>query len=185
MSLIGKKPITIPENVTLTLAGKVVTVTGPGGELKHIIPAAISPTLENKTLKLSRLDDTPKSRALHGLTRALINNMVTGVTAGFKKNLELVGTGFRVVKQGDKLVFSLGLSHPVEIQSPEGIKFEVEGNNKITVLGIDKQQVGLIAAEIRSFRPPEVYKGKGIRYANEVVRRKAGKAAKVGAAGGE
>lgn len=185
MSLIGKQPVTIPENVTLTLEGKVVSVKGPAGELTHTIPPAITPVLEDKTLKLSRLDDIPKSRALHGLTRALINNMVIGVTEGFKKNLELIGTGFRVVKQGDKLVFSLGFSHPVEIQSPDGIKFEVEGNTKITISGIDKQKVGQVAAEIRNFRPPEVYKGKGIRYENEVVRRKAGKAAKVGAAGGE
>lgn len=185
MSLIGKKPIIIPETVTLSLEGKSVTVTGPGGELKHTIPSVITPKLEDKKFQLSRQGDTPQSRALHGLTRALVNNMVIGVTAGFRKKLELIGTGFRVVKQEDKLVFSLGLSHPVEMQSQEGITFEVEGNNKITISGIDKQKVGQVAAEIRNFRPPEVYKGKGIRYENEVVRRKPGKAAKVGAAGGE
>lgn len=181
MSRIGNQQITIKDNVTVTQDGNQVTVKGPLGELKETLPKEIKITQEGGVLVFKRPSDVPAIKALHGLTRALVNNLIEGVTVGYSKNLEMVGTGYRVSKAGESLTLSVGLSHPVEIKAVPGITFEVEGNNKITVKGINKQQVGQVAANIRAVRPPEPYKGKGIRYEGEVVRRKAGKAAKTAA----
>lgn len=183
MSRIGKTPIDVPESVSIKIDNSTVAVKGDKGELSFKTTPNVKVIQKDGQLIVSRHKDDKQSRALHGLTRALIFNMVTGVQEGYSKKLELVGTGYRVAKEGNKLVLSLGFSHPVEVVESEGVKLEIEGNNKITVSGIDKQQVGQVAAEIRSISKPEPYKGKGIRYQDEVVRRKAGKAAKVGAAG--
>jgi len=181
MSRIGNQPIIIPDSVTVTQEGNSVTVKGPQGELTQGLPKQIKIEIKDKELTFSRPTDTPEIKSLHGLTRALVNNMITGVTQGYSKELEMVGTGYRVAKSGDKLTLSVGYSHPIEFTPNSGISFEVEGNNKITIKGIDKQLVGQVAANIRAVRPPEPYKGKGIRYVGEQVRRKAGKAAKAAA----
>lgn len=181
MSRIGNAIIQIPENVNLSVDGLRVEVTGPMGNLSHRLPREIKMVEQDKVLTFKRSSNIPAHRALHGLTRALINNMIEGVTKGFVKRLELVGTGYRVTKTGNGISVSVGYSHPIEVTTPQGITLEVEGNNKIIIKGIDKYQVGQVAANIRKIRKPEPYKGKGIRYEGEAVRRKAGKAAKVGA----
>ncbi len=176
MSRIGKKPISLPPGVEVKRDGSIITVKGPKGTLTQDIPEEISFVLEDGQLLMQRPSDDKKHRSLHGLSRALLANMVEGVTNGFEKKLELVGVGYRAQLQGNKLVISIGFSHPVEIDPPEGIEFEVPAVTKITVKGIDKQLVGNTAAHIRAIRKPEPYKGKGIKYENEVIRRKAGKA---------
>lgn len=179
MSRIGRLPIAIPNGVTFTVTpDNVVTVKGPKGELVKAMNTAINIAVEDNSVVVTRDNDQKQNRALHGLTRALINNMIIGVTEGYKKTLELVGVGYRAQVQGNKLVMSLGFSHPVEIEPVEGVQFQVEGNNKVVVSGIDKQKVGNVAADIRSWRKPEPYKGKGIKYDNEVIRRKEGKTGK-------
>jgi large subunit ribosomal protein L6 len=176
MSRIGRLPISLPAGVTVTVEeGNVVRVKGPKGELKESINPDIKVNIEDAVLTVTRPTDEKKHRALHGLSRALIANMVTGVTQGYEKTLEIVGVGYKAAKNGKKLVLNMGFSHPVEIEEPTGIAFDVPAPNTIVVKGIDKQHVGEIAAEIRDVRPPEPYKGKGIRYRNEVVRRKVGK----------
>ena len=182
MSRIGRTPITIPTEVQVSLSGDTLTIKGPKGELTQQIPPVITLKLEEGLIKVERKNDLKQTRALHGLTRALIANMVHGVTQGYTKILELVGTGYRVAKQGNKLVISVGYSHPVEYSERDGVQLEVESNNIIKISGINKQLVGQVAAEIRAIRKPEPYKGKGIRYQGEQVRRKPGKAAK-GASG--
>lgn len=178
MSRIGKMPIAIPGGVEVKVDGDVVTVKGPKGELTHTIAAPITVAIEEGQVLVTRPDDERDSRSLHGLTRTLIANQIIGVTEGYSKDLEVVGTGYRVAAKGQGLEFALGFSHPVFVEPPAGITFEVEGNTKLTVRGIDKQAVGEAAANIRKLKKPEPYKGKGIRYAGEVVRRKAGKAGK-------
>jgi large subunit ribosomal protein L6 len=179
MSRIGIKPVTIPANVEVKIDGNnYAVVKGPKGQLEQQLPKIINIAVEGNEINVSRDSEEKEYRSLHGLTRTLINNMVTGVTEGYQKTLEIVGVGYRAQKQGKKLVLHLGLSHPVEMEDPEGIETEVEGTNKIIVKGIDKQQVGNYAAIIRDWRRPEPYKGKGIKYSDEVVRRKAGKTGK-------
>ena len=178
MSRIGKVPVPVPAGVDVTSDGGAVTVKGPKGTLTHTVAAPISVAQEEGTLVVTRPDDERASRSLHGLTRTLLANLVTGVTEGYIKKLEIVGTGYRVVAKGSDLEFALGFSHPVQVTAPEGITFQVESPTKFSVSGIDKQQVGEVAANIRKIRKPEPYKGKGVRYAGEVVRRKAGKAGK-------
>jgi large subunit ribosomal protein L6 len=180
MSRIGKLPITVPSGVDVTIDGQHVTVKGPKGELSHTVVSPI--TIERNddgSLAVSRPDDERESRALHGLSRTLVANMVTGVTEGYEKKLEIVGVGYRVLAKGPSAVeLSLGFSHPVTFQAPDGVTFTVESATKFAVQGIDKQRVGEVAANIRKLRKPEPYKGKGIRYAGEHVRRKVGKAGK-------
>lgn len=183
MSRVGNAPIQIPQGVTVEKTGGRVVVKGPKGELNLIVDPAITITVEESQILLKRKNEEKKNKALHGLTRALINNMVLGVTNGWSRNLELVGVGYRAVGSGNKLTLSVGYSHPIEVSAPEQVQFEVTDNTKIKVSGIDKQLVGAIAAKIKAVRPPEPYKGKGIRYEGEYIRRKAGKAGKVGAAG--
>jgi len=178
MSRIGKMPVPVPSGVDVKIDGANVSIKGPKGTLEHTIPAPITVAQADDTLVVARPDDERNSRALHGLTRTLLSNMVTGVTQGYTKNLEIVGTGYRVVAKGKDLEFALGFSHPVLVKAPEGITFAVESPTKFSVSGIDKQQVGEVAANIRKLRKPEPYKGKGVRYAGEVVRRKVGKAGK-------
>ncbi|MGH9305140.1 MAG: 50S ribosomal protein L6 [Acidimicrobiales bacterium] len=179
MSRIGKSPITIPSGVEVTLAGRSVTVKGPGGTLRREMPGEITMRREDSSLVVERPDDQRHNRALHGLTRSLVANMVTGVTTGYHKELEIVGVGYRATARGPtELELALGFSHPVVVKAPDGIAFEVASPTRITVRGIDKEKVGQAAADIRKIRKPEPYKGKGVRYAGEVVRRKAGKAAK-------
>ncbi|MCI9888099.1 50S ribosomal protein L6 [Micrococcales bacterium 31B] len=178
MSRIGRLPIPVPANVEVTLDGNAVKVKGPKGELQHVVPAQISVVKEENTIVVSRVDDERLSRSLHGLTRSLISNLVQGVTDGYEKKLEIVGTGYRVAAKGTDLEFALGFSHPVTVKAPAGITFAVESPTKFSVTGIDKQQVGEVAANIRKIRKPEPYKGKGVRYAGENVRRKAGKTGK-------
>lgn len=181
MSRIGSAPITVPNNVTVTVEGQDVLVKGPQGELQmHYEPQVKVEVVDNQVLVKRKRDDKI-SRSLHGLTRALLANMVNGVEKGWQKRLELVGVGFRAQSSGDKLTLNVGYSHPVEIAAPEGIKFAVEDNTKVLVSGIDKITVGQVAARVRAVRPPEPYQGKGIRYSGEYVRRKAGKAGKAGA----
>ncbi|MDD4801677.1 MAG: 50S ribosomal protein L6 [Syntrophomonas sp.] len=175
MSRIGKKPISLPTGVEIKIEDNIITVKGPKGTLSQAIPADIVIEQEENQLLVKRPSDAKKHRAMHGLTRALVANMVNGVVNGFEKKLEMVGVGYRAQMQGSKLVISIGFSHPVEIEPPQGIEFEVPAVTKITVKGIDKQLVGNTAAHIRAIRKPEPYKGKGLRYENEVVRRKAGK----------
>jgi large subunit ribosomal protein L6 len=177
MSRIGRLPITVPSGVDVTIDGATVSVKGPKGELSHQVASPIEVSLEEGTLTVTRPNDERESRSLHGLTRTLIDNMIVGVTNGYEKQLEVVGTGYRVLAKGSDLEFALGYSHPVPVKAPEGIAFKVEGN-KVTVSGIDKQRVGETAANIRKLRKPDPYKGKGVRYAGEVIRRKAGKAGK-------
>ncbi|CAM3514817.1 50S ribosomal protein L6 [Isoptericola cucumis] len=178
MSRIGKLPVPVPAGVDVTISGALVTIKGPKGTLEHTVPAPITVAQEEATLVVSRPDDERESRALHGLTRTLLSNIVTGVSQGYEKKLEIVGTGYRVAAKGQTLEFALGFSHPVVVSAPEGITFTVESPTKFSVAGIDKQQVGEVAANIRKIRKPEPYKGKGVRYAGEVVRRKVGKAGK-------
>ncbi|MDP9884788.1 large subunit ribosomal protein L6 [Sinomonas atrocyanea] len=178
MSRIGRLPITVPSDVEVKIDGPVVTVKGAKGELVHTVASPIEVSLEDTTLSVTRPNDERLSRSLHGLTRTLLFNMIEGVTKGYEKKLEIVGTGYRVQAKGSDLEFALGFSHPVNITAPEGITFAVEGPTKFSVSGIDKQQVGEVAANIRKLRKPDPYKGKGIRYAGEVVRRKVGKAGK-------
>ena len=178
MSRIGKLPIDIPAGVTVSVADRVVTVKGAKGELSLTVAQPIDVKVEDNQVVVTRPDDERASRALHGLTRTLINNDIIGVSQGYSKGLEIVGTGYRVQKKGQSLELALGFSHPVVVDPPEGIELAVEGNNKITVTGISKQAVGECAANIRKIRKPEPYKGKGVRYAGEQVRRKAGKAGK-------
>jgi len=178
MSRIGRLPIDIPAGVTVTVAGQDVAVKGPKGELSLTVASPIEVTVEENQVLVSRPDDERASRSLHGLTRTLINNNIIGVTQGYTKGLEVVGTGYRVAQKGAAVEFALGFSHPVLVEPPTGITLTVEGNNKLTVSGIDKQAVGEAAANIRKIRKPEPYKGKGVRYAGEIVRRKAGKSGK-------
>jgi large subunit ribosomal protein L6 len=179
MSRIGRLPITIPSGVEVTIDGSEVTVKGPKGTLSHTIPAPITVARnDDGTIEVSRPDDERESRALHGLTRTLIANMVIGVSTGYEKTMEIVGTGYRVAAKGSDLEFALGYSHPVLVKAPEGINFTVESPTKFKVSGIDKQAVGEVAAKIRKIRKLDPYKGKGVRYEGEVVRRKAGKAGK-------
>ena len=178
MSRIGNKPITIPDGVEVTLNGDVITVKGPKGTLTREITKPITAKIEEKTIYVSRPDDEPYNKSLHGLVRTLINNMIIGVKDEFKRELEINGVGYRAQKQGNKLVLTLGYSHPVEMVEPEGITFEVPAPNQIIVRGIDKELVGQTAAVVRTKRPPEVYRGKGIKYVEEVIRRKEGKTGK-------
>ena len=179
MSRIGKMPIAVPAGVTVTIAeNNKVTVKGPKGTLERVLPAEMTIKLEGETLIVERPNDLKKNKALHGLTRSLLNNMVIGVTEGYKKVLEINGVGYRAAKQGKVLNLTLGYSHPVEMTDPEGIEVAVEDQNKIIVTGIDKEKVGQYAAEIRGKRGPEPYKGKGIKYEDEHIRRKVGKAGK-------
>lgn len=178
MSRIGKLPISIPSGVEVTVNEGSVKVKGPKGELTSAVPAPITVNVEDNEVVVSRPNDERKARSMHGLTRTLIYNNIIGVTEGYSKALEIQGTGYRVVAKGKDLEFSLGYSHTILIEAPEGITFQVEGPTKFSVVGIDKQQVGELAARIRKLRKPEPYKGKGIRYVGEYVRRKAGKAGK-------
>ena len=177
MSRIGRLPITVPAGVEVTIEGADVTVKGPKGTLSHTVPAPIKvQRAADGTLQVTRPNDERQSRSLHGLTRTLVANMVAGVTEGYTKKLEIVGTGYRVVAKGTDLEFALGFSHPVIIPAPAGISFAVETPTRFSVSGIDKQQVGEVAANLRKLRKPDPYKGKGVRYEGEVIRRKAGKA---------
>jgi len=176
VSRIGRKPITRPDNVKIEIQDNIITVEGPKGVLTQPIPQDITIEITDGQLQVNRPSDAAKHRALHGLTRALVANMVQGVSSGFEKKLELVGVGYRAQLQGNKLLINIGFSHPVEVEPPQGIEFEVPAPTKITVKGIDKQLVGNTAAHIRAIRKPEPYKGKGIKYEGEVIRRKAGKA---------
>jgi large subunit ribosomal protein L6 len=179
MSRIGRSPIPVPSGVKVALAGDSVTVTGPQGTLARQLPSGISVTQDGEVLVVERPDDEREHRALHGLTRSLVANMVTGVTQGYSKELEIVGVGYRANAKGPgALELALGFSHPVNVNAPEGITFEVPTPTRIVVRGIDKEKVGQVAADIRKIRKPEPYKGKGVRYAGERVLRKAGKAAK-------
>jgi large subunit ribosomal protein L6 len=179
MSRVGRTPVAVPAGVNVTLDGRSVTVTGPGGTLRHEVAGDITVRQDGSVLLVERPDDERRNRSLHGLTRTLVNNMVLGVTTGFRKELEITGVGYRATPKGPSgLELALGFSHPVTVQAPAGVTFEVPSPTRVTVLGNDKQVVGEVAAKIRKLRPPEPYKGKGVRYAGEVVRRKAGKAAK-------
>jgi len=178
MSRIGRLPISIPAGVDVKIDGQLVTVKGPKGELSLVVKTPIEAKIEDGQVLVTRPDDERESRSLHGLTRTLISNQIVGVTDGYTKGLEIVGTGFRVAAKGASLEFALGYSHSITVDPPAGISFSVEGNTKVTVAGIDKQAVGEVAANIRKLRKPEPYKGKGVRYAGEVVRRKAGKSGK-------
>ena len=179
MSRIGRSPIPLPSGVDVTVADGRITVRGPRGTLERTLPPDMTVRQDDGVLLVERPDDARQHRALHGLTRSLVNNMVVGVTAGFTRDLEIVGVGYRAAAQGpNRLELALGFSHPVVVEAPEGITFEVPAPTRISVQGNDKQAVGQVAADIRSIRKPEPYKGKGVRYAGEVVRRKAGKAAK-------
>jgi large subunit ribosomal protein L6 len=178
MSRIGRRPIDVPAGVDVKIDGSAVSVKGPKGELSLVVKSPIEVKLEDGQVLVTRPDDERASRSLHGLTRTLISNQIIGVTEGYTKGLEVVGTGYRVAVKGASLEFALGFSHSITVDPPAGISFAVEGNNKVTVIGIDKQAVGEVAANIRKLRKPEPYKGKGVRYAGEVVRRKAGKSGK-------
>lgn len=178
MSRIGRLPIDIPSGVTVSVDGREVTVKGPKGELSLTVVRPIEVKVEDNQVLVTRPNDEREARSRHGLTRTLINNLIIGVTQGYEKKLEVVGTGYRVQQKGQGLEFALGYSHPISLEPPAGITFAVEGNTKLTVIGIDKQAVGECAANIRKLRLPEPYKGKGVRYAGEVIRRKAGKAGK-------
>jgi large subunit ribosomal protein L6 len=179
MSRIGRLPIPVPAGVDVTITGREVAVKGPKGSLNHTLVEPISITRdEDGTLVVTRPDDERDSKARHGLSRTLVANMIQGVTAGYERTLEIVGVGYRVVAKGSDLEFALGFSHPVTVTAPDGISFEVQAPTRFVVRGIDKQQVGAVAANIRRIRPPEPYKGKGVRYQGEAVRRKVGKAGK-------
>ena len=178
MSRIGRLPIAVPAGVEVSINGSEVSVKGSKGELSHTVPSPIEVSLSEGTLTVSRPNDERESRSLHGLTRSLIANMVEGVTQGFEKKLEIYGTGYRVQNRGGSLEFALGYSHPITVEPPTGITFTVEGPTRFAVQGIDKQLVGEVAANIRKLRRPDPYKGKGVRYAGEVIRRKVGKTGK-------
>ena len=178
MSRIGKLPVPVAKNVQVDIQGQAVKVKGPRGELDRVFPEGVTIMSEDGRLTVTRADDTKRTRALHGLARSLLNNMVIGVSDGFTKTLELQGVGYRATQAGPKVSLAVGYSHPVEVVPPDSITLEVEGNTKLHVKGIDKELVGQVAANIRKIRPPEPYKGKGIRYLDERVRRKAGKAGK-------
>ncbi len=178
MSRIGKSPISIPNKVTVTIDGSHVVVKGPKGELSRVLPSAVTVEQEGESLLVKRRDESRTSRQLHGLSRTLVANMVQGVSQGFQRRLEIQGVGYRAQVQGRNLTLNVGYSHQVQISPPEGVQLAVETNTNVIVSGFDKEKVGNIAAQIRAVRPPEPYKGKGIRYAGEVVRRKAGKAGK-------
>jgi large subunit ribosomal protein L6 len=179
MSRIGKVPVAVPSGVDVAIDGQTVTVKGPKGTLVHVVAAPISVDRDDDgAIAVARPDDERESKSLHGLSRTLIANMVTGVTAGYSKTLEIVGTGYRVAAKGSDLEFALGYSHPITVKAPEGISFRVEAPTRFAVEGIDKQKVGEVAANIRKLRKPDPYKGKGVRYQGEVIRRKAGKAGK-------
>jgi len=176
MSRVGKQPISIPDGVTVSVSGETVSVKGPKGQLSERVPAEISVAVDGGQVQVTRPDDRTTTRALHGLTRALVANMVTGVTSEFSKELEIQGIGYRAESKGKTLVLNVGYSHPVEMPVPEGLKVSVDRNVIVKIEGASRQQVGQFAANIRSVRPPEPYKGKGIRYLDEQVRRKVGKA---------
>jgi len=178
MSRVGKKPIEIPSGVTVTIDGNNVTVKGPKGELSRSFNPDIEIKVEENILTVARPSDMKEHRALHGTTRALLSNMIEGVSKGFERSLELIGVGYRASKQGSKLVLNVGYSHPVEIEPEQGLEVEVPSNTKVIVRGTNKERVGALAANIRDVRPPEPYKGKGIRYEGEFVRRKEGKTGK-------
>ena len=178
MSRIGNKPITVPSGVEVTIAGQNITVKGPKGTLTREFHKNMTVTLAENVLTVTRPNDEPENRSLHGLTRTLINNMIQGTVQGFERKLEINGVGYRASKKGNNLLLNLGYSHPVEVEAPEGITFDVPNQNEILVKGMDKELVGQTAAVIRTKRPPEVYRGKGIKYAEEVIRRKEGKAGK-------
>ncbi|HAJ52235.1 MAG TPA: 50S ribosomal protein L6 [Corynebacterium variabile] len=178
MSRIGKAPVAVPANVTVTIDGQTVEVKGPKGTLSQELPAPITAVQEGNSFLVQRPDDHRKNRSLHGLSRSLVNNMVVGVTEGYTQKMEIFGVGYRVQAKGKNLEFALGYSHPVLIEAPEGITFAVDGNTKFSVAGIDKQQVGQISANIRRLRKDDPYKGKGIRYEGEQIRRKVGKTGK-------
>ena len=178
MSRIGNKPITVPAGIDVAIDGQKITVKGPKGTLERTVNDNISIKLENGVIVVARPNDEKENRSLHGLTRTLINNMIEGVSNEFSKQLEINGVGYRAAKQGNKIVLTLGYSHPVEMVEPEGITYEVPNPNSIIVKGIDKELVGQMAAEIRSKRPPEVYRGNGIKYVDEHIRRKEGKTGK-------
>lgn len=178
MSRIGKRPILIPSKVTVAIEGQTVSVKGPKGELERTLPSEVEVTQSDGTVLVNRRGDSRPARQRHGLCRTLVSNMIEGVSQGFQKKLEIQGVGYRAQVQGKNLVLNVGYSNPVQIEPPEGILLSVEGNTNVVVSGIDKEAVGNIAAQIRAVRPPEPYKGKGIRYSNETVRRKAGKSGK-------
>ncbi|NJQ03223.1 50S ribosomal protein L6 [Streptomyces zingiberis] len=179
MSRIGKLPISVPAGVDVTIDGRTVAVKGPKGSLTHTVAAPIEVSRdEDGVIAVTRPNDERQNKALHGLSRTLVANMITGVTEGYRKNLEISGVGYRVQAKGSDLEFSLGYSHPILIKAPEGISFKVESPTKLSVEGIDKQQVGEVAANIRKLRKPDPYKAKGVKYAGEVIRRKVGKAGK-------
>ena len=178
MSRIGKRPITVPNKVTVTIDGSHVAVKGPKGELARVLPAAVSVEQEGETILVKRRDESRTARQMHGLSRTLVANMVEGVSQGFQRRLEIQGVGYRAQVQGRNLTLNVGYSHPVNIEPPEGVQIAVENNTNVIVSGYNKEEVGNTAAKIRAVRPPEPYKGKGIRYAGEAVRRKAGKTGK-------
>jgi len=175
MSRIGKQPIEIPQGVEITMTDGIVTTKGKQATLSYAIPSGISVDIQDNVITVTRATDQKRHRALHGLVRSLLNNMVVGVSTGFTRTLIIEGIGYRVTKQGNDITLAVGYSHPVDIQAPDGVTFDVEGQNRIIVRGADKQRVGQIAANIRRVRPPEPYKGKGIRYSDEQIRRKVGK----------
>ncbi len=180
MSRIGRMPVTVPSTVEVTIDGRHLTVTGPKGTLSRDLHPDITVSREDGQLVVTRPTEQKTHKQLHGLTRTLVNNMVVGVTDGYRKGLEITGVGYRASKNGEKLQLNLGYSHPIEIDPPQGISFEVENPTRLAVIGIDKELVGQVAARVRATRKPEPYKGKGVRYAGEVIRRKAGKAGKIG-----
>jgi large subunit ribosomal protein L6 len=180
MSRIGRLPITVPSGVDVTIDGRTLTVKGPKGSLSRELHPDITVAREDDRLVVTRPTEQKTHKQLHGLTRTLVNNMVVGVTDGYRKSLEITGVGYRAAKVGEKLQLNLGYSHPIEIAPPQGISFEVENPTHLSVVGIDKELVGQVAAQVRSTRKPEPYKGKGVRYAGEYIRRKAGKAGKIG-----
>lgn len=184
MSRVGNTPIVIPSGVTVEKTGQVIRVSGPRGNLSLSVDPAVSVDIEGEKILVKRKNDLKKSKSLHGLTRNLLSNMTIGVTEGWDKNLELVGVGFRTEVSGNKLILNVGFSHPVTIEAPEGINFAVSDNTKIKISGIDKQLVGQIAANIKKVRIPDVYKGKGIRFTGEYIKKKVGKSAKVGVVAG-
>ena len=180
MSRIGRLPITVPSGVDVTIDGRNVTVTGPKGTLSRALHPDITVSREDGTIVVTRPTEQKTHRQLHGLTRTLVNNMVVGVTDGYRKGLEITGVGYRAALNGKRLTLNLGYSHPIEIDPPDGITFELENPTRLSVVGIDKELVGQVAASVRATRKPEPYKGKGVRYAGEYIRRKAGKAGKIG-----
>ena len=180
MSRIGRLPIAIPAGVDVTIDGRTVTVKGPKGQLSRELHPDIAVSREDGSIVVTRPTEQKVHKQLHGLTRTLVNNMVVGVTDGYRKGLEITGVGYRATKNGEKLTLNLGYSHPIEIDPPKGISFEVENPTRLAVVGIDKELVGQVAAQVRATRKPEPYKGKGVRYSGEYIRRKAGKAGKIG-----